>query len=157
MLLCFLGWGVGTSEGGTSWTLSVPGSRAEPRVPSWRGHHHPMPPGGASSSRSHWRKDAGSNLYFWNGEVLGFKSWAEDWQTLCCSHIFAKTFCPRTFSRHPNDVKIKRCSFWQGFKVCLKAGLDQMLDSYRFCSAVSPGKHTLSDRWRRFAPLAVSP
>lgn len=24
------------------------------------------------------KKDAGSILYFWNGEVLGFKSWAGD-------------------------------------------------------------------------------
>lgn len=40
-----------------SWALSVPGSRAEPRVPGWKGYQHPISIlGGASSSRSHRRR-----------------------------------------------------------------------------------------------------
>lgn len=62
------------------------------------------------------------------------------------AHAYLLKLSLRTFCRHPEDVKIKMCSLWHGFKGYLKAALEQMPDSYGFCSAVSPEKHVLSDR-----------
>lgn len=101
-----------------------------------------------------WKKAAGRQ------QLVFLEQWDAGLQDLgrgLTNPLLLTHICPRTFSRHPKDVKIKLCSLWHGFKVWWKLLWTRYLIPTHFVllSVLGSTSSLLSDHWRRFAPLAV--